>query len=864
MFAFLEFNRTSIRADIQQQNLERLAQSHNAGLAKALWEYDVESIDAILTDLAMNPDFHSASILELDGTPLVERLVDDGTHVARIFQDYPSIEETLSITVNGQDTNVGTLILTFHNANIEQELLSNLKDDAIVVMGLGLVIVIVTVIATREIVGKPLTIVRDSIDQNRRDGISAPIDWSARDEIGDLVLAFNELQREREKATRALRQHHDELETLVAERTKALAESEALLNSAFANMPDGFFMIGEDGRLVKFNQNFFNYLVRLGIPEPLIKQGTELRQIIEAMGDLGLYGDAISAEDYEHRLETYRSDEPAHRQIEGQAGDMFEVRKAPLGGGASVNIMVDLTELRRSQEKIRESEERLLFAMDSVGAQFWINDITAGTIEYNSTTFFDMLGVSENDIPRTFESYQALIHPDDHKHVDIALRAFLQNDSPLFETEYRIRDVNGGWHWILSRGHAIERHKNRHVTKIGGISLNIDDMKRKTALLSSVLGSMNQGLVAFDEDLRLIVRNDRFMEIRDYPSDLVTEGARFEDLMRYDAERYEFGDGDPAEITKKRVALAKRFRPHFFERKRPDGSIIEVSGGPLPSGGFVSTYTDVTERRAAEAKLADAYAVISSSIEYAARIQRSVLPTTSQLDSLLPKSYVIWEPRDVVGGDLYWVRAWGTGTLIALGDCTGHGVPGAFMTLIATSALEQAMKEVTPGRPSLLLQRMHQLVQATIGRFADGVEANDGLEIGLCYIDPSIEVIKFSGARFSLFHIPETAEAIEDIVEIKGDKTGIGYPDLDPFIPFAEETLLYGADDSFHLLTDGIIDQIGGERRRAFGKKRYRAALWDAHQGSITSFPDTLETAFETYRGDESRRDDLSAIGFKP
>ena len=132
------------------------------------------------------------------------------------------------------------------------------------------------------------------------------------------------------------------------------------------------------------------------------------------------------------------------------------------------------------------------------------------------------------------------------------------------------------------------------------------ELAQRTNLLQTVLGSMTQGIAAFDKDLKLISWNDRFLDIRGYPSKLAAEGTPFSEFMRVDAEREEFGPVDPERVIQERVEKAREFQPHEFERKRPDGRYIEVQGGPIPGGGFVSTYTDISPRKRAEAELTEA------------------------------------------------------------------------------------------------------------------------------------------------------------------------------------------------------------------------------------------------------------------
>jgi two-component system, sensor histidine kinase and response regulator len=122
-------------------------------------------------------------------------------------------------------------------------------------------------------------------------------------------------------------------------------------------------------------------------------------------------------------------------------------------------------------------------------------------------------------------------------------------------------------------------------------------LSQKTDILQAILDSMSQGLVAFDKDMKLIVWNEKFLSIREYPPEFGVEGKKFINFMRYDADREEFGSGDRDKIVREKVKLAEQFLPHKYERQRPNGRYIEVNGGPIPGGGFVSTYTDITEQK---------------------------------------------------------------------------------------------------------------------------------------------------------------------------------------------------------------------------------------------------------------------------
>ncbi len=269
-------------------------------------------------------------------------------------------------------------------------------------------------------------------------------------------------------------------------------------------------------------------------------------------------------------------------------------------------------------------------------------------------------------------------------------------------------------------------------------------------------------------------------------------------------------------------------------------------------------YVEV-KRKEAESRLNDAYSVISSSVQYASNIQQTVLPDVSRLDSVFNDHFVIWEPRDIVGGDIYWCRSWGEGYLMINADCTGHGVPGAFLTLIATGALDQARSDVEPGKLADLVTRMHQVVQGTLNQDKDYAKSDDGLELGACYVPNDKKApMTFVGARFSLY----VSDGIS-IDELNGDRKGLGYAEIPRGQTFKEHSVHRDAAKTYYMTSDGLIDQIGGERRLGFGKKRFKNLLAECVQRPLSDQKVQILATLKEYQGKEIRRDDVSVIGFK-
>jgi len=153
-------------------------------------------------------------------------------------------------------------------------------------------------------------------------------------------------------------------------------------------------------------------------------------------------------------------------------------------------------------------------------------------------------------------------------------------------------------HVGMQLGRVAERERSERELRESEAAL-----AEKTNILETVLESLPEGIVAFDRDLKLLVWNKNFLDIRGFPSELAEEKRDFQEFIQHDARREEFGPGDPEEMVHRQVERAKKFRHHAFERQRPNGRFISVRGGPMPGGGFVSTYSDITERKEAQVKI---------------------------------------------------------------------------------------------------------------------------------------------------------------------------------------------------------------------------------------------------------------------
>jgi serine phosphatase RsbU (regulator of sigma subunit)/HAMP domain-containing protein len=255
---------------------------------------------------------------------------------------------------------------------------------------------------------------------------------------------------------------------------------------------------------------------------------------------------------------------------------------------------------------------------------------------------------------------------------------------------------------------------------------------------------------------------------------------------------------------------------------------------------------------------------IMDSLQYAHLIQESTLPKASVLASHLPDHFVIFRPRDIVGGDFYAFLPDERGFLLAVGDCTGHGVPGAFMSMSAGATLNQLVAKLGPGDPALILREMNVALKALLhqdnqeGKPLPGASMDNGLDLGLLRIERGRAV--YAGA-----HLPLWTLAPGDVrVQVHGgDTQSLGYRRSREDFPFGNQELSLTAGTLCFLFTDGFLDQHGGRFNYGFGKRRLGRLLQEHRELPMAAMGTALAKALDDYQGGNPQRDDLTILGFR-
>jgi len=265
----------------------------------------------------------------------------------------------------------------------------------------------------------------------------------------------------------------------------------------------------------------------------------------------------------------------------------------------------------------------------------------------------------------------------------------------------------------------------------------------------------------------------------------------------------------------------------------------------------------------AHRSLHQASELITQSINYASRIQKALLPLPDVLSSLLGQVATWWEPRDVVGGDLYWA---GTSKNhsdvcgLALFDCTGHGVPGAFMTALVVPIIDTLNERGLLETPNLALAELDRLVRKRLGQDNPAAATNDGLDMGICVLNRQKRVIEFAGAGIDLFRINRD----RDTTRIKGQKHSLGYCDSGGSLDWISHSIFYEEGDVFLMFSDGFVTQPGGPKATALGHNRLLEELSNVRDVMPGALLDELKKLFLDWHGVQARRDDITLIIFAP
>lgn len=315
--------------------------------------------------------------------------------------------------------------------------------------------------------------------------------------------------------------------------------------------------------------------------------------------------------------------------------------------------------------------------------------------------------------------------------------------------------------------------------------------------------------------------------------------------------QYEFDKKQTADSLK--VAEERKVNTIKFEQEKTQryylyGGLVLV----IVFAGFMFNRFNVTRKQ--KLIIEKKQKEITDSITYAKRLQTAILPPETYWKNHLPESFVLYQPKDIVSGDFYWLENVNNLVLFAAADCTGHGVSGAMVSVVCSNALTRTVKEFGITEPDKILNKVRELVLETFAKSESDIK--DGMDISLCCLNIKTNELFWSGANNPLWYIREN-----NLNEIKGDKQPIGKNDNPK--PFISHTIQLQKQDTIYIFTDGYADQFGGEKNKKLMYKPLKNLLLEIHQQSLAEQKEILQQHFANWKGNIEQTDDVLIIGVK-
>ena len=247
---------------------------------------------------------------------------------------------------------------------------------------------------------------------------------------------------------------------------------------------------------------------------------------------------------------------------------------------------------------------------------------------------------------------------------------------------------------------------------------------------------------------------------------------------------------------------------------------------------------------------------ITDSINYASRIQKAMLPSPDEMSKSLKEHFIFYSPKDIVSGDFYFYAQQNGKVIIAAVDCTGHGVPGAFMSMIGNDMLNQIIIENGTTQPAEILYQLNKGVRKALRQEAAHAETKDGMDIAICAIEPAARKVEYAGALRPLYY------GTGDVKKIAADKASIGGLTSDDY-RFTNHELTVDAGDMLYIFSDGYADQFGGQKGKKFMLRNFKSLLDRVSPEPVAAQQEALEKTLVDWKGDREQVDDILVIGIR-
>lgn len=520
-------------------------------------------------------------------------------------------------------------------------------------------------------------------------------------------------------------------------------------------------------------------------------------------------------------------------------------------------------ELQRSNQKLEEqieevnrTQKRMQLLLENASEVITIYEADE-TIRYISPSVESIFGYGQKEM--IGKSDIEKVHADHREVFRELFRKMKASPEEKVTVQYEYRAKDGSFMWIETTGTNVMSNQAIH-----GFILNSRDItERRRAEQEQRMRSKMQALSENSLDLITRLEGDSISYINPVIEDYTgKQPALFinKKVQEADIDR-SILDGwlkvvEEVNATNEKASAELDFSSEMGRRVMHINAIPEFDESNKLESVLVVSH-DITERKMIELEIQNKNKKITESINYAKRIQNAILPNSRVISKALPDSFILYKPRDVVSGDFPWFVQIKDEIFIAAVDCTGHGVPGALLSLIGYFLLNDIVRSRKITEPGKILDLLDEGVTTTLRQDEDST-TKDGMDIALCKINTARREVEYAGAHRPLYVMKRGA-----MEEVKGNKFPIGGGIFKNQTNFTNTKLKLEAGDSIYFSSDGFPDQFGGTDGRKFGPKRVREIIERVHTSAMQEAINVFDQEWESWRGETKQTDDVLLIGIK-
>lgn len=391
-----------------------------------------------------------------------------------------------------------------------------------------------------------------------------------------------------------------------AQHEQNAGRKSGVLETALEHMDQGISVVDADLKVVAFNRRFLDLLE---LPEERFKPGFHMAEAFRCIAERGEYGEGDTDELVRERIERSKRFEAHKFERTRPDGTVLEIHGQPLDDGGFVTTYTDVTKRKRTEEALRQSEQRQALILEALAEGIYEWDIEKNSL-FVSARLAELLNLPDDQLGPG--DWNDLVHPDDFDKYRHALMAHFKGHARRLECEYRVRWKNDDYRWLSDRGVAIRNGAGRAVKLVGAIT-DITDRKRaerriaeKDAQLELALTHMPGGMMLGDRDMRYVLFNKKYVELHGFPEGVVKIGGIMRDEAKFQAQRGDFGAGDTDGAMESALDVFRKGVAASWERSLADGRTLQFNLAPTPEGGYVTVAADITESKRHQEELLEA------------------------------------------------------------------------------------------------------------------------------------------------------------------------------------------------------------------------------------------------------------------